>query len=148
MYHALRFITDCKYSTHHCELYKRLAWPSLSIQRKMHWYLLIYTAIMGYLPFYLCYFLQRASPGNYLLCSQSNYNLCEPLVRTELGKTSFKLCRHFRLESSPKADEVTKLDLMIILSFLLHNLESELVVRNCFNRLYVGMLVFVLYVCL
>ncbi len=76
---ALRFITDCKYSTHHCELYKRLAWPSLSIQRKMHWYLLIYTAIMGYLPFYLCYFL-----FNYSLCSQSNYNLCVPLVRTEL----------------------------------------------------------------
>ncbi len=30
VYHgALRFITDCSFSTHHCSLYNRVAWSSL-----------------------------------------------------------------------------------------------------------------------
>ncbi len=46
LYHgALRFITDSKFTTHHCELYEKVAWPPLRIQRKMHWHLLIYKAI-------------------------------------------------------------------------------------------------------
>jgi len=90
LYHgALRFITDCKFITHHCELYERVAWP-LRIQRKMHWHLLIYKAILGNLPTYLCCFIQRSLFGNHSLRSQSNYNLHVPFVRTELGKTSFK----------------------------------------------------------
>ncbi len=49
LYHgALRFITDCKCITHHCELYERVAWPSLRIRRKMYWHLLIYKAILGH----------------------------------------------------------------------------------------------------
>lgn len=87
---TLRFITDCKFSTDHCELYKRVTWPSLIIQRKMYWYLLIYKAILGYLPSYRSCFIQRKFPGNYSLRSQSSYDLCVPLVRTELGKTSFR----------------------------------------------------------
>ncbi len=32
VYHgALRFITDCTYSTHHCILYNRVAWSSLAV---------------------------------------------------------------------------------------------------------------------
>ncbi len=51
LYHgALRFITDCKCITHHCELYERVAWPSLKILRKMLWHLFIYKAILGNLP--------------------------------------------------------------------------------------------------
>jgi len=49
VYHsALRFISDCKPLTHHCTLYNRVAWPSLSIIRKMHCYLII----LGLLPSY------------------------------------------------------------------------------------------------
>ncbi len=48
VYHgALRFITDCTFSTHHCILYNRVAWSSLAVRRQMHWYLLIYKAILG-----------------------------------------------------------------------------------------------------
>ncbi len=55
VYHgALSFITDCKFSTHHCILYNRVAWSSLAVRRQMHWYLLIYKAILGFLPSYLC----------------------------------------------------------------------------------------------
>ncbi len=39
---ALRFITDSTFLTHHCELCEIVAWPSLRIQRKMHWHLLMY----------------------------------------------------------------------------------------------------------
>ncbi len=40
VYHgALRFITDCKCSTHHCILYNRVAWSSLAVRRQMHWYI-------------------------------------------------------------------------------------------------------------
>ncbi len=49
VYHgALRFITDCSFSTHHCSLYNRVAWSSLAVRRQMHWYLLIYKAILGF----------------------------------------------------------------------------------------------------
>ncbi len=55
VYHgALRFITDCTFSTHHCILYNRVDWSSLAVRRQMHWYLLIYKAILGFLPSYLC----------------------------------------------------------------------------------------------
>ncbi len=46
VYHgALRFITDSTFSTHHFILYKRVAWSSLAVRTKMHWYLLIYHPI-------------------------------------------------------------------------------------------------------
>ncbi len=60
LYHgALRFITDSKFTTHHCELYEKVAWPPLRIRRKMHWHLLIYKAILGHLPNYLCCFTKN-----------------------------------------------------------------------------------------
>jgi len=91
LYHgALRFITGCRFSTHHCDLYKMVGWSSLSIRRKKHWYQLIYKAILGYLPPYLCCLIKQKSPGSYSLRSKSIYNLCVPFVRTEMGKTSFK----------------------------------------------------------
>ena len=42
-YHAsLRFITNCKALTHHCELYSRVGWPALATRRLCHWYSFIY----------------------------------------------------------------------------------------------------------
>uniref|UniRef100_A0A8C6KGR8 Reverse transcriptase domain-containing protein n=1 Tax=Nothobranchius furzeri TaxID=105023 RepID=A0A8C6KGR8_NOTFU len=42
VYHAsLRFITNCRAITHHCELYSRVKWPSLAIRRQNHWYVFI-----------------------------------------------------------------------------------------------------------
>lgn len=54
----------------------------------MHWYLMI--AILGHLPSYLWCFILQKTAGNYLLCSQTCYNLYVPPVRTELCKTAFK----------------------------------------------------------
>ncbi len=91
VYHgALRFITDCKCSTRHCTLYNRVAWSSLAVRRQMHWYLLIYKAILGFLPSYLCCLIHQKVVVNYSLCSQSFYNLYVPSAQTNLGKTAFE----------------------------------------------------------
>ena len=43
VYHsALRFITGDSYGTHHCTLYKKVGWTSLSDRRKYHWCLYIF----------------------------------------------------------------------------------------------------------
>ncbi len=90
VYHgALRFISDCKPSTHHCILYNRVGWPSLLTRRKMHWYLIIYKAILGMLPSYLCCLIKQKAVEKYFLLSQNYYTLSVPFVRSELGKKAF-----------------------------------------------------------
>ncbi len=133
LYHgALRFITDSKFTTHHCELYEKVAWPPLRIRRKMHWHLLIYKAILGHLPNYLCCFIQRTLSGNHSLHSQSNYNLCVSFVRTELGKTSFKYAAASDWNLLQKQMKLQNLVSYNYFKSLLCNLESNLTVCNCF----------------
>lgn len=51
VYHAsLRFITNRKFQTHHCELYSQVGWPALVSRRNSHLYSFIYKAILGLLP--------------------------------------------------------------------------------------------------
>ncbi len=133
LYHgALRFITDSKFTTHHCELYEKVAWPPLRIRRKMHWHLLIYKAILGPMPNYLCCFIQRTLSGNHSLRSQSNYNLCVSFVRTELGKTSFKYAAASDWNLLQKQMKLQNLVSYNYFKSLLCNLESNLTVCNCF----------------
>ncbi len=100
VYHGdLRFITDCKFSTHHCILYNRVAWSSLAVRRQMHWYLLIYKAIFIFLPSYLCCLIHPKVVVNYSLRSRSFYNVYVPSARTHLGKSAFEYCT-VRLELS------------------------------------------------
>ncbi len=69
-------------------LYNRVGW-SLFIRRKMHWYLIIYKAILGMLPSYLCHFKKLKIVEKYLLRSQNCYTLSVPFVQSELGKKAF-----------------------------------------------------------
>ena len=51
VYHgALRFITGFKALTHHCTLYERVGWSSLSMCRLRHLHFLTHKAILGLLP--------------------------------------------------------------------------------------------------
>ena len=89
VYHcALRFITGCSRLTHHCELYALSGWPSLGARRYKHWMILIYKALLGLIPSYLCSLLQRTG-SLYALRSQGIIRLFVPRVRTELGKKAF-----------------------------------------------------------
>ena len=53
-YHsALRFITEEAYNTHHCTLYEKVGWISLSARRDLHLFLFIYKALLGKRPAYI-----------------------------------------------------------------------------------------------
>lgn len=67
---------DALYHSQHITVHCiRVAWSQLTIRRTIYWCLLIYKAILGHLPSYLCCFIQQKSVGNYLR-SQTCYNLC------------------------------------------------------------------------
>ena len=69
VYHsALRFITVDNDDTHHCELYAKVGWPSLSIRRDGHWVLFIFKAFTGFLSPYITLLLSF-NAGPYRTCS-------------------------------------------------------------------------------
>ena len=89
VYHsAIRFATGAAYDTHHCILYNKIGWTSLSERRFRHWVLFIYKAILGKLPSYISSLLNWQS-GLYQTRSNSYPQLTVPNVRTELGKLAF-----------------------------------------------------------
>lgn len=91
VYHgALRFITNCKALTHHCELYARVGWSALTTRRWNHWMTVIYKAILGLLPPYLQTYITQKRIGSYNLRSQELFLLSVPKARTELGKRAFR----------------------------------------------------------
>ncbi len=56
----------------------------------MHWYFIIYKAIMGMLPSYLCCLIKQKAVEKYFILSQNCYTLSVAFVRSELGKKAFK----------------------------------------------------------
>ncbi|CDQ63235.1 unnamed protein product [Oncorhynchus mykiss] len=43
VYHsAIRFVTKAPYTTHHCDMYALVGWPSLHTRRQTHWFQVIY----------------------------------------------------------------------------------------------------------
>ena len=50
-YHsAIRFVTKAPYTTHNCDLYVLVGWPSLHIRRSTHWLQVIYKSMLGKAP--------------------------------------------------------------------------------------------------
>jgi hypothetical protein len=48
VYHsAIRFVTKAPYTTHHCDLYALVGWPSLHTRRQTHWLQVIYKSLLG-----------------------------------------------------------------------------------------------------
>ena len=90
VYHGeLRFITKCGPLTHHCELYAKVSWTSLSARRLSHWYVFIYKIILGIGPSYLSCLLTRKN-GSHNLRSLDTLQFVVPRVRSELGKKAFR----------------------------------------------------------
>ena len=89
VYHsALRFITGDSYDTHHCLLYDKVGWPSLTLRRNYHWYRFIFKAISGKLPPYISSLLELNS-GTYNTRSSNFLTFNVPLARTDLGNKAF-----------------------------------------------------------
>jgi hypothetical protein len=48
VYHsAIRFVTKPQYTTHHCDLYALVGWPSLHTCPQTHWLQVIYKSLLG-----------------------------------------------------------------------------------------------------
>uniref|UniRef100_A0A8C7DA57 Reverse transcriptase domain-containing protein n=1 Tax=Oncorhynchus kisutch TaxID=8019 RepID=A0A8C7DA57_ONCKI len=63
VYHsAIRFVTKAPYTTHHCDLYALVGWPSLHTRRQTHWLHVIYKTLLGKVPPYLSLLVTIASP--------------------------------------------------------------------------------------
>ena len=59
VYHsAIRFV----YTTHHCDLYALVGWPSLHIHCQTHWLQVIYKSLLGKAPPYLSSLVTIAAP--------------------------------------------------------------------------------------
>lgn len=133
MYHAsLRFITNCRYLTHHCDLYLRVNWPSLAIRRQGHWYTFIYKAMLGLLPPYICTLVTRTNSGSYSLRSNDQLLLSVPLVRTELGKKAFVHSAPFSWNLLQKDWKLTELLSLNVFKTKLKGLQTASIMCNCF----------------
>uniref|UniRef100_A0A674BWV1 Reverse transcriptase domain-containing protein n=1 Tax=Salmo trutta TaxID=8032 RepID=A0A674BWV1_SALTR len=63
VYHsAIRFVTKAPYTTHHCDLYALVDWPSLHTRRQTHWLQVIYKTLLGKDPPYLSSLVTIAAP--------------------------------------------------------------------------------------
>lgn len=133
LYHgALRFITGCRFSTHHCDLYKMVGWSPLNIRRQKYWYLFIYKAILGYLPSYLCSLIKQKLPGHYSLRSKSIHNLCVPFAITKLGKNAFKYAAASDWNLLQTEMKLKNLVSCGHFKYFLNNHQSNLMVCKCF----------------
>ena len=130
VYHsALRFITGDSYDTHHCMLYSKVGWPSLSTRRNHRWYLFIHKAISGKLPPYISSLL-KWNVGTQLTRSSSWLTLDVPFARTELGSTAFSVDAPDTWNSLQQTFKLEALPSIVVFRRLLVNLCSSSC--NCF----------------
>ena len=93
VYHSsIRFITGDSYGTHHCILYNKVGWSSLTERRELHWHLFLYKAILGDCPSYISAFLEWAPARPYHTQSSNFLTLKVPTVNSEFGRSAFSFC--------------------------------------------------------
>lgn len=89
VYHsALRFITGDPFKTHHCSLYEKVGWTSLSLRRELHWFLFIFKSLIGKQPPYLSAMLDWNSQS-FNTRSSELLLLKVPRAHSKLGTTAF-----------------------------------------------------------
>jgi hypothetical protein len=90
VYHsAICFVTKAPYTTHHCDLYALVGWPSLHINLQTHWLQVIYKSLLGKAPPYLSSLVTIAAPTRNT--SSSKYiSLVIPKANTSFGCLSFQ----------------------------------------------------------
>uniref|UniRef100_A0A8C7JFN7 Reverse transcriptase domain-containing protein n=1 Tax=Oncorhynchus kisutch TaxID=8019 RepID=A0A8C7JFN7_ONCKI len=90
VYHsAIRFVTKAPYTTHHCELYALVGWPSLHIRRQTPWLQVIYKSMLGKAPPYLSSLVTMATPIRSTRSSRC-ISLIIPKANTSFGRLSFQ----------------------------------------------------------
>uniref|UniRef100_A0A8K9Y1F9 Reverse transcriptase domain-containing protein n=1 Tax=Oncorhynchus mykiss TaxID=8022 RepID=A0A8K9Y1F9_ONCMY len=123
VYHsAIRFVTKAPYTTHHCDLYALVGWPSLHTRRQTHWLHVIYKTLLGKVPPYLSSLVTIASPT----CStrSSRYiSLVAPKTNSFFGRLSFQFSAANDWNGLQKS---LKLETLISLTSFKHQLSEQL----------------------
>jgi hypothetical protein len=90
VYHsAIRFVTNATYTTHHCDLYALISWPSFHIRRQTHWPQVICKSLLGKAPPYLSSLVTIAAPTR--STHSSRYiSLVIPKAKSSFGCLSFQ----------------------------------------------------------
>ena len=85
VYHsAIRFVTKAPYTTHHCDLYALVGWPSLHIHCQTHWLQVIYKSMLGKSPPYLSSLVTIITPTRSMRSSRY-ISLVIPKANTSFG---------------------------------------------------------------
>uniref|UniRef100_A0A8C5MDD6 Reverse transcriptase domain-containing protein n=1 Tax=Leptobrachium leishanense TaxID=445787 RepID=A0A8C5MDD6_9ANUR len=84
-----RFVLQCNYMTHHCDMLKELNWPSLESRRTLHLSNLVFKSFSGKLPPYLNRLLPSAIPSSYNLRSRTGTLLAIPQYKKKVARSSF-----------------------------------------------------------
>uniref|UniRef100_A0A8L0DUF3 Reverse transcriptase domain-containing protein n=1 Tax=Oncorhynchus mykiss TaxID=8022 RepID=A0A8L0DUF3_ONCMY len=123
VYHsAIRFVTKAPYTTHHCDLYALVGWPSLHTRRQTHWLHVIYKTLLGKVPPYLSSLVTIASPT----CStrSSRYiSLVTPKTNSFFGRLSLQFSAANDWNELQKS---LKLETLISLTSFKHQLSEQL----------------------
>uniref|UniRef100_A0A8K9VAJ4 Reverse transcriptase domain-containing protein n=1 Tax=Oncorhynchus mykiss TaxID=8022 RepID=A0A8K9VAJ4_ONCMY len=123
VYHsAICFVTKAPYTTHHCDLYALVGWPSLHTRRQTHWLHVIYKTLLGKVPPYLSSLVTIASPT----CStrSSRYiSLVTPKTNSFFGRLSFQFSAANDWNELQKS---LKLETLISLTSFKHQLSEQL----------------------
>jgi hypothetical protein len=90
VYHsAILFVTKAPYTSHHCNLYALVGWPSLHTRRQTHWLQVIYKSLLGKAPPYLSSLVTIAAPTR--STHSSRYmSLVTPKANSSFGRLSFQ----------------------------------------------------------
>uniref|UniRef100_A0A8C7QHA0 Reverse transcriptase domain-containing protein n=1 Tax=Oncorhynchus mykiss TaxID=8022 RepID=A0A8C7QHA0_ONCMY len=90
VYHsAIRFVTKAPYTTHHCDLYALVGWPSLHTRRQTHWLQVIYKSLLGKAPPYLSSLVTIAAPTRSMR-TRRYISLVTPKANSSFGHLSFQ----------------------------------------------------------
>jgi hypothetical protein len=112
------FLPHC--TTHHCDLYALMGWPSIHICRQTHWFQVIYKSMLGKAPPYI------SSPDmitpTHSTRSSRYISLVIPKANTSFGHLSFQFSAandwNKLLKIKNKITEDTFLSLTLTISYL------------------------------
>uniref|UniRef100_A0A8K9XME0 Reverse transcriptase domain-containing protein n=1 Tax=Oncorhynchus mykiss TaxID=8022 RepID=A0A8K9XME0_ONCMY len=123
VYHsAIRFVTKAPYTTHHCDLYALVGWPSLHTRRQIHWLQVIYKSLLGKAPPYLSTLVTRAAPTRSTRSSRC-ISLVTPKANSSFGRLSFQFSAAHDWNELQKS---LKLETHISLTSFKHQLSEQL----------------------
>uniref|UniRef100_A0A8K9WVF6 Reverse transcriptase domain-containing protein n=1 Tax=Oncorhynchus mykiss TaxID=8022 RepID=A0A8K9WVF6_ONCMY len=123
VYHsAIRFVTKAPYTTHHCDLYALVGWPSLHTCRQTHWLQVIYKSLLGKALPYLSSLVTIATP-THSTDSSKYISLFIPKANTSFGRLSFQFSA---ANDWNKLQKSLKLETHIFLINFKHQLSEQL----------------------